>query len=127
MRLALFISLALAASAASPAVAHAEPAVRGWSVADGAEFEFSPFSITAKLQARATLVEARLVDQDGAAFPVDLSGVVRSGQEFVLELPVLPPHGYQLRLKTRDVRNSEAISTVGFKVKGCIEPRPVRS
>lgn len=103
-------------------VAHAANA-QTMSIAEGEEFEFSPFAFEVRFSERVQLVGMRLVDQEGKATPVDLSFYRQRAQDFVIELPVLVPHGYRLSWRVRDANGSERAGSVGFLVKGCIDPR----
>lgn len=116
----LIMACALAVTPAPPAHAATAQTV---SIAEGEEFEFSPFALEMRFSERVQLVAMRLVDQEGRATPVDLSFYRQSAQDFVVELPVLVPHGYRLSWRVRDARGSERAGSVGFLVKGCIDPR----
>lgn len=116
----MILACALAGALASPAQA---TTVQTMSIAEGEEFEFSPFAFEVRFSERVQIVSARLVDQEGRATPIDLSFYRQRAQDFVIELPVLIPHGYRLSWRVRDTQGAERAGSVGFLVKGCIDPR----
>jgi methionine-rich copper-binding protein CopC len=115
-------ALVLAGASMAPLPASAL-AVQTMSIAEGESFEFSPFAFEVRFSERVQLVSARLVDQEGRATPVDMSFYRARAQAFVIELPVLIPHGYRLSWKVRTPAGAEQQGSVGFLVKGCLDPR----
>lgn len=119
-RLAL-AALLLAAAPISSAAAAA--AVREASIAEGEIFELSPFAFEVRFSEQVQLVNAVLVDQEGRASPLDLSFYRQRSQSFIIELPVLLPHGYRLSWRVRSAVGPDQQGSVGFIVKGCLDPR----
>lgn len=117
---ALVVACALAVVPAPPAFA---VSAQTMSIAEGDEFEFSPFVFEVRFSQRVQLVDMRLVDQEGRATAVDLSFYRQRAQEFIVELPVLVPHGYRLSWRVRDAAGGERVGSVGFLVRGCLDPR----
>jgi len=117
MRALLLACLLLSAAPAQAA------GVQAMSIAEGEEFEFSPFAFEVRFSEQVQIVSAGLVDQEGRATAIDLSFYRRRAQDFVIELPVLVPHGYRLSWRVRDARGGERAGSVGFLVKGCLDPR----
>lgn len=115
--------LTVAAGALTPA--GAVVAVRETSIAEGETFELSPFAIEVRFSQAVQLVNARLVDQQGREAPLDLSFYRAPAQAFVIELPVLPPHGYRFVWRVRGGQGPDQQGSVGFIVKGCEDPRAV--
>jgi methionine-rich copper-binding protein CopC len=105
--------------------AGATVAVREASIAEGETFEFSPFAFEVRFSESVQLVNARLIDQEGRDAPLDLSFYRQRAQSFVIELPVLLPHGYRLSWSVRGASGPDQQGSVGFVVKGCVDPRVV--
>jgi methionine-rich copper-binding protein CopC len=115
--------LALLVAFASASPADANVAVRQTSIAEGETFELSPFAFEVRFSEQVQLVNASLIDQEGRASPLDLSFYRQRAQSFVIELPVLLPHGYRLSWRVRGASGPDVQGSVGFVVKGCLDPR----
>lgn len=122
-RFAACLGAAALIASLAPADAIANVAVRQSSIVEGQIFEYSPFAFEVGFSEPVQLVQAHLVDQDGQPTPVDLSAYRSRAANFVVELPVLLPHGYRLSWRVRSVNGVESRGSVGFVVKGCLEPR----
>lgn len=125
----LLFAAATALAVAGAAEARLSTGVQTMSIAEGESFEFSPFAFEVRFADPVEIVHARLVDQEGRVTPVDLSFNRGRTRDFVIELPVLEPHGYRLTWRVRTERGVEQQGSVGFLVKGCDDPRgvPMRS
>lgn len=117
---ALIMACAVSVAFAPPVLA---ASAQSMSIAEGEAFEFSPFAFEVRFSESVRIVDMRLVDQEGRVTAVDLSFYRQRAQEFVVELPVLIPHGYRLSWRARDAAGDERVGSVGFLVKGCIDPR----
>ena len=115
--------LVLIALSGLGAAASASVPVRETSIAEGAQFDLSPFSFSVAFGGPVDLVDARLVDQEGLVTPIDLSFTRTRAALFVLELPVLVPHGYRLYWRVRERGGALTNGSVGFVVKGCDDPK----
>lgn len=122
-RLSAILIAAVAVGAALPA--HASVAVRQVSIAEGEVMELSPFAFEVRFSQQVNLVNARLTDQEGRDVPLDLSFYRNRADNFVIELPVLPPHGYRLSWRIRGATGPDQQGSVGFVVKGCDDPKAV--
>lgn len=118
--------LVLLAALSAPA-ASANVGVRATSIAEGEIFELSPFALEVQFSQAVQLVNARLVDQEGREAPLDLSFYRGRSQSFVIELPVLVPHGYRFHWRIRAAAGADQQGSVGFVVKGCDDPRTVKA
>jgi methionine-rich copper-binding protein CopC len=125
-RAGLFAVALASAACLVTSPAHASVGVEKVSIVEGETFEFSPFSFEVHFTQSVQLVHARLIDQEGRDAPLDLSFYRKRAQSFVIELPVLLPHGYRLSWRVRPASGADQQGSVGFIVKGCLDPRAAR-
>jgi methionine-rich copper-binding protein CopC len=123
MRLSWLAAAFLAALFAMAGAGHAAATMRHASIAEGESFEFSPFAFELEFSEPVQLVGARLVDQEGKETPLDLTFYRSRSAGFVIELPVMLPHGYRLSWRARGGAGPDLQGSVGFVVKGCLDPR----